>query len=140
MADPHDQRFTNAPHLGSDTPDRLAGAEQHDHHAGIFKIYMVVATVLAVCTASSFVFNYLVHEKSLSVVMGFVLILGVAVLKAFLVGFYFMHLKWDWRLLYFIILPVFILGVMMVIILMPDCVIGPGRDAAEIIEIAKEMP
>ena len=69
--------------------------------------------------------------------MGFVLILGVAFLKAFLVGFYFMHLKWDWRLFYFIIVPVFILGVMMVIILMPDCVIGPGRDAAEILDIAK---
>ena len=118
--------------------DTHAATDHHDdHHAGLFKIYMVVASVLAVCTASSFVFNYLVHEKTLSVVMGFVLILGVAVLKAFLVGFYFMHLKWDWRLLYFIIVPVFILGVMMVIILMPDCVIGPGRDAAEVIEIGK---
>ena len=37
--------------------------------------------------------------QRLSVVMGFVLILGVAFLKAFLVGFYFMHLKWDWRML-----------------------------------------
>ena len=139
MADPHDQRFTTTPHLGSATPDRLAGAEQHDHHAHLFKIYMVVATVLAVCTASSFGVNELVRHDLLSLAMGFVLILGVALLKAFLVGFYFMHLKWDWRLLYFIIVPVFILGVMMVIILMPDCVIGPGRDAAEAIEIAKEM-
>ena len=120
--------------------DPHAATDHHDdHHAGIFKIYMVVATVLAVCTASSFVFNKFVHEHLITAVMGFVLILGVAFLKAFLVGFYFMHLKWDWRLLYFIIVPVFILGVMMVIILMPDCVIGPGRDAAEAIEIAKEM-
>ena len=118
--------------------DPHAATDHHDdHHAGLFKIYMVVAAVLAVCTASSFVFNELVRHDSLSVVMGFVLILGVAVIKACLVGYYFMHLKWDWRLLYFIIVPVFILGVMMVIILMPDCVIGPGRDAAEAIEIAK---
>ena len=121
--------------------DPHAVADHHDdHHAGIFKIYMVVAVVLAVCTASSFVFNGMVHAKTLTVVTGFILILGVATLKAFLVGFYFMHLKWDWRLLYFIIVPVFILGVMMVIILMPDCVIGPGRDAAEALEIAKDQP
>ena len=137
MADPH---HSTEPHLGSSTPDHLAGAEQHDHHAKLFKIYMIVAVVLAVCTASSFVFNDLVRHGMLTVVMGFVLILGVAVLKAFLVGFYFMHLKWDWRLLYFIIVPVFILGVMMVIILMPDCVIGPGRDAAEAIQIGNELP
>ena len=118
--------------------DPHAAADHHDdHHAGLFKIYMIVAAVLAVCTASSFVFNDLVRHNKLSVVTGFVLILGVAFIKACLVGYYFMHLKWDWRLLYFIIVPVFILGVMMVIILMPDCVIGPGRDAAEAIEIAK---
>jgi cytochrome c oxidase subunit 4 len=137
MADPHLPNDPHLPQLGPTTPDRLAAAEHHDHHAGLFKIYMVVATVLAVCTGSSFVFNDLVRHNMLSVVMGFVLILGVAFIKAFLVGFYFMHLKWDWRLLYFIIVPVFILGVMMVIILMPDCVIGPGRDAAEALEIAK---
>ena len=127
------------PKMPYDTPmpDPIVAVEQHDHHAHLFKIYMVVAAVLAVCTGSSFVFNDLVRHNMLSVVMGFVLILGVAFLKAFLVGFYFMHLKWDWRMLYFIIVPVFILGIMMVIILMPDCVIGPGRDAAEAIEIAK---
>jgi cytochrome c oxidase subunit IV len=140
MADPHDPHYSTEPQLGPATPDRLAAAEQHDHHAHLFKIYMIVAVVLAVCTASSFVFNKFVHEHLLTAVMGFVLILGVAVLKAFLVGFYFMHLKWDWRLLYFIIVPVFILGVMMVIILMPDCVIGPGRDAAEAIVIGDELP
>ena len=102
-----------------------SGGDHGDHHAGLFWIYMSVALVLAVCTASSFIFNELVRHTMLSVVMGFVFILGVAILKSCLVGYYFMHLKWDWRLLYFIIVPVFILGTMMVIILMPDTVIGP---------------
>ena len=106
-----------------------SGGDHGDHHAGLFWIYMSVALVLAVCTASSFIFNELVRHTMLSVVMGFVFILGVAILKSCLVGYYFMHLKWDWRLLYFIIVPVFILGTMMVIILMPDTVIGPYRDA-----------
>src|SRR3954468_22919579 len=120
--------------------DPLAAAEHHDNHGNLFKIYMVVAADLAVCTASSCGVNEMGRHNMLGVVAGFLLILGVAVLKAFLVGFYFMHLKWDWRLLFFIIVPVFILGVMMVIILMPDSVIGPGRDAAEAIQIANEMP
>ena len=50
------------------------------------------------------------------------LILGVAVFKATLVGMYFMHLKFDWGKLYFMIFPAFILGVMMMMVLLPDIV------------------
>jgi cytochrome c oxidase subunit 4 len=57
-------------------------------------------------------------------VQSFALILGVAVVKATLVGMYFMHLKLDWGRLYFLIVPAFILGTMMMIVLMPDIVLG----------------
>ena len=127
MADP-----PRCPHRSS--------AEHDDHHARLFKIYMIVAAVLAVCTGSSFASTSWSATSRSAWSMGFVLILGVAVVKAFLVGFYFMHLKWDWRLLYFIIVPVFILGAMMVIILMPDMVVGPSRDANEASVIAAETP
>ena len=50
--------------------------------------------------------------------------MGVAVVKAFLVGLIFMHLKYDWGKLYFMIVPVFILGTMMMIVLMPDIVMA----------------
>lgn len=109
-----------------------------DHHGPTFKLYMIIAAALAVCTASSFVVNGQVTAGNLTAVMGFVLILGVAIIKAVLVGVYFMHLKWDWKKLYFVIVPVFILGVMMMIVLMPDSLIGPLNDANEAIEIAKE--
>ena len=46
MADPHDN-YSTEPQLGPATPDRLAGAEGHDHHAHLFKIYMVVAATSA---------------------------------------------------------------------------------------------
>ena len=112
-----------------------------DHHGpSLFKVYMIIAVILSVCTATSFGFNYLAHAEHISHFMSFVLILSVAVVKATLVGIYFMHLKWDWRLLYFLIFPAFILGTMMMVVLMPDILLGPLHDANEEIQIAREYP
>lgn len=117
-------------------------ADQHhagDHgHGDVFKIYMIVAGVLAVCTISSFFFNDMARAGSIATFTAFVLILGVAIIKAVLVGMYFMHLKWDWKMLYFLIIPVFIMGVMMMMVLMPDTVLGPLRDSTEAIQIESE--
>ncbi len=53
-----------------------------------------------------------------------VLIVLVAIIKAVCVASVFMHLKFDWGRLYCIVIPVSILAVMMVIVLLPDIVIG----------------
>jgi cytochrome c oxidase subunit IV len=106
----------------------------HAAHGDVFRIYMIVAVVLAICTGMSFLFNQTVHIKLLA----FVLILGVAILKAVLVAMYFMHLKWDWKMLYFLIVPVFILGVTMMVVLLPDVVLGAGHDAHEALSIESE--
>ncbi len=63
------------------------------------------------------------------------LILGVAIIKATLVAWIFMHLKWDWRLLYYLIIPAFILGAMMMVVLMPDILLGPLHDNQAEIQI-----
>jgi cytochrome c oxidase subunit 4 len=96
----------------------------HDeaHDARLMKIYRAVAIALAVFTASSFGVNWLVRDGHLSSTIGFLLILGVAIFKAVLVGMYFMHLYFDWGKLYFMIVPAFILGVMMMFVLLPDIV------------------
>ena len=106
------------------------------HHAGeehghLFQAYMVVAAALGGFTLSSFIVNYLVRTGHLSTMMGFTLILGVAVVKAALVGLYFMHLKWDWGRLFFMIVPAFILGAMMMLVLLPDTVFGWKHDVVE---------
>ncbi len=106
--------------------------EGHGHggHAGPnYTAYMVVAGALAVFTAASFVVNRFVTEHVIERHVGFTLILGVAVCKALLVGAFFMHLRWEWGKLYFMIVPVFILGTMMVMVLLPDAVIAWKRDA-----------
>jgi caa(3)-type oxidase subunit IV len=106
----------------------------HEHHGPTFRAYMIIATILAVCTSLSFLFNQTISVKFLA----FVLILGVAITKAVLVAMYFMHLRWDWKLLYFLIIPVFIMGTMMMIVLMPDILLNPSHERVEQYEMAKQ--
>jgi cytochrome c oxidase subunit 4 len=102
----------------------------HDHsHGPTFKIYVAIAVALAGFTIVSFVANNLVRKEILSAVAAFVIILGVAIVKATLVGMYYMHLKYEWGKLYFMIIPVFILAMMMMFVLMPDIVVAWHKDA-----------
>ena len=96
----------------------------HAHHGPTLQLYLMVGISLSVFTALSFVFNWMAREKMIGVETSFVLILGVAVCKAVLVGLFFMHLKYEWGKLYFMIVPAFILGAMMMFVLLPDIVIS----------------
>jgi cytochrome c oxidase subunit 4 len=95
-----------------------------DHHGPNVQAYLVVFGALSVFTVLSFVFNTMARAGTITHTFSFLLILGVAVIKATLVGLYFMHLKLDWGRTYFLIVPAFILATMMVIVLMPDIVLG----------------
>jgi cytochrome c oxidase subunit 4 len=114
MADTHDHG----------TPGAHDDVSRDTHGHEIFRAYMVIAVALGIFTAASFVFNYLAHPdvNKISRETSFVLILSVAVVKATLVGMYFMHLKFEWGKLYFMIIPAFILGFMMMVVLLPDIV------------------
>jgi cytochrome c oxidase subunit 4 len=100
------------------------------HHGPNFQLYMVVAAALAVFTLCSFLVNAGVHRGLFTHGQGFVLILGVAIVKAVLVAMFFMHLKFDWGKLYFMIIPVFVLGTMMMFVLLPDIVFAWHNEAA----------
>ena len=101
-----------------------AGA--HDHHGPNLQVYLVIGLALAVFTIVSFVVNGMVRTDPpvLTHTQGFAIILGVAVVKATLVGLYFMHLYYDWGKVGFMIIPAFILGTMMMFVLMPDIVLA----------------
>ncbi|MFL5244283.1 MAG: cytochrome C oxidase subunit IV family protein [Gemmataceae bacterium] len=103
----------------------MTDATHHEvHHGPNLQAYLVIGVALSVFTVVSFVVNYAVRDNLLTANLGFVLILAVAVVKAFLVGLYFMHLKFDWPKLYFMIIPAFILGAMMGLALLPDIVLA----------------
>lgn len=89
-------------------------------HGPDFQAYIAVFAILTVLTALSFVVNYFLGQNSTSAAI----ILGVAVVKALCVAVIFMHLRQDWGKLYFIIVPVVIMGIMMSIVLLPDIVLA----------------
>jgi caa(3)-type oxidase subunit IV len=100
--------------------------EAHDTEAHVTstKPYLVVFAALCIFTLISFVVNHQVTSGNLSSTTGFLLILGVAVIKALLVATYFMHLILDWNRLYFVIIPVCIMATMLVVVLLPDIVLA----------------
>lgn len=98
--------------------------DQHEHHGPDFKTYMIVAAALTIFTVVSFVVNGFVRADTLTPVSGFAIIMSVAVIKAALVSAYFMHLVMDWSKVYYFIIPAFILGAMMMVVLLPDIVLS----------------
>jgi len=94
-------------------------------HGPPVRTYLVIFVALLVFTSVSFIANWLAHPEVAVIgrVTSFVIILSVAVCKAVLVAMYFMHLKFEWGKLYFLVVPVMILTVMMMIVLLPDIVL-----------------
>jgi caa(3)-type oxidase subunit IV len=101
----------------------MAEAHEPGHHGPNLQAYLTVFGALAICTLLSFAVNAALGQnvRSASIIM------IVAVIKATLVAMIFMHLKWDWSRLYFLIIPAFILGTMMMFVLMPDIVFAWRR-------------
>jgi caa(3)-type oxidase subunit IV len=103
-----------------------------EHHGGAtVNVYLVVFLALCIFTALSFVVNLAEHTMGFGVLLGMAIILIVAVCKATLVAMYFMHVKWDWGKLFFIIIPVCILAVLMMVVLLPDMVVAWHHDVIE---------
>ena len=94
------------------------------HHGPNVQAYLVIFGALSIFTVLSFAFNGAARSDMISHTTSFVLILGVAVIKATLVGMYFMHLKFDWGRVFFMIIPAFILATVLVIVLLPDIVLA----------------
>ena len=67
--------------------------------------YIVIFVLLSIFTSISFLVNLFVRDSYIAVGTGFVIIMGVAVVKALCVVAYFMHLKWDWGRVYFLVVP-----------------------------------
>jgi cytochrome c oxidase subunit IV len=94
--------------------------ESHSHGPANTRPFILIFIVLCVFTAVSFIVNVFVREGHISTSAGFAIILGVAVVKSLCVATIFMHLKWDWSRLYFLIIPALVLAPMLVLALLPD--------------------
>ncbi len=95
-----------------------------EHHGPGVKAYLIVFSALALFTLVSFLANLIARKEVITPHESFVIILSVSVVKTCLVGAFFMHLIVDWRKVYYLIVPAFILGTMMMIVLLPDIVLA----------------
>lgn len=95
-----------------------------EHHGPDVRIYLVIFGALSVVTAITFSANFAARQGWIPEFASFLIILGIAIFKATLVAVYFMHLLFDWKRVYMMIVPALILGPMLVIVLLPDIVLA----------------
>lgn len=91
-------------------------------HPDMFRLYIMVFIALSIATAVSFGAYSLFGQGSTSLTI----IMIVSVIKASLVAYIFMHLKYDWGKVVGIMIPVVVMAIMFVIVLLPDIVFGWG--------------
>ncbi len=114
-------------HAPSATHDAAHDAHAHEGHISD-KTFMKVFGGLLVCTAMSYGTNRFFGSESIihtpNAVVNFLLIGMIACFKAFLVMYFFMHLKIDWRKVFVFLIPICILAPMVIIVLWPDIVLA----------------
>jgi cytochrome c oxidase subunit IV len=104
-----------------------AHAEEHPHpnYWAVFGVLSVL-TLVSFMTVQDFWLNN-VESDPLHPRSGPILVMLVAVAKATLVAMYFMHLKYDWFKLYFMIVPTLIMGTILMCALLPDMTFSQTR-------------
>jgi len=102
-------------------PSEIAEEHATEAHAP----YLTVWAVLAILTAVEYVYASALKDFFLVLLLG---LLFWAVIKAGLVGWFFMHLKFEGNWVYLVIVPAFILATILVLALMPDMAMQPETD------------
>lgn len=95
--------------------------DSHDQSAHV-KTYLRVFFALAVFTAMEYFYAQIFKDAFAVLVLG---LMTIAVVKAAMVGMYFMHLKYEGRWVYYMLIPAGILAVILVLALYPDIAMQP---------------
>ncbi|MFO0891315.1 MAG: cytochrome C oxidase subunit IV family protein [Isosphaeraceae bacterium] len=109
--------MADAPVLSTDMAEEL----EAESHAPYMKIWFI----LAVLTGVEWVYAYLFKDYFGLLVGGLV---GVALIKAGMVGWYFMHLKFEKKWVYILIVPACVMAVFLTLMLVPDMAMKPTVD------------
>jgi cytochrome c oxidase subunit IV len=91
----------------------VASAEE----AGAHVHYMLVWFGLAVLTAIEYFYAWGAQEWFVTLLTG---LMVLAIVKAAMVGWYFMHLKFEGKWVYILIIPAFVLAAILTFALVPD--------------------
>jgi cytochrome c oxidase subunit IV len=97
----------------SHSPSEVAAEHATEAHAPYLKVW----AALAVFTAIEYFYAYIFKDHFAILLTGLLL---WAVIKAGLVGWYFMHLKFEGPWVYILIVPAFVLATILVLACTPD--------------------
>ena len=99
----------------------------HDQemHAESHAPYLKVFFALAIFTAIEYFYARIFKDTFTTLVLG---LMFWAVIKASMVGWYFMHLKFEGRWVYYMLVPAGILAMVFIFTLTPDIGMTPGED------------
>jgi cytochrome c oxidase subunit 4 len=84
--------------------------------------YIRVWATLAVLTAVEYVYAFVFKDHFLVLVLGLV---SLALIKAGMVGWFFMHLKFEKRWVYILIVPACVMAIFLTLALYPDQAMKP---------------
>jgi cytochrome c oxidase subunit 4 len=117
------------------SPAEVAAEHATEAHAPYLKVFFA----LAILTAIEFWYAYIFKDAFGVLVFG---LMALAIIKAGLVGWYFMHLKFEGNWVYIMIVPALILATIIVLALSPDMVLKPvpEEDLGESIEEVYVVP
>jgi cytochrome c oxidase subunit 4 len=102
-------------------PTKMAASEIAEEHAAeAHAPYLKVWAWLAVLTALEYFYAMGLSKLFIVLISG---LLVLAVIKAGLVGWFFMHLKFEGNWVYILIVPAFVLATILVMALLPDMVL-----------------
>ena len=93
-----------------------------EHAAEVHAPYMKVWAALAVFTAVEYFYAFIFKDLFLILLLGLLL---WAAIKAGLVGWFFMHLKFEGPWVYMLIIPAFVLAAVLVLACTPDMAMKP---------------
>ncbi|MEA2630070.1 MAG: cytochrome c oxidase subunit, partial [Chloroflexota bacterium] len=91
-------------------------------HAESHAPYLKVFSALAVFTAIEYFYAHIFKDAFVVLVLG---LLFWAVIKASMVGWYFMHLKFEGKWVYYMLVPAGILAIILTSALIPDVAMQP---------------
>jgi cytochrome c oxidase subunit 4 len=103
------------------SPSEVAEEHATEAHAP----YLTVWAVLAVLTLIEYWYAFIFKNLFLILLLG---LLFWAVIKAGLVGWFFMHLKYEGNWVYILIVPAFVLATIFVLALTPDMSMQPETE------------
>jgi cytochrome c oxidase subunit IV len=113
------------------SPSEIAEEHEQEAHAP----YLLVWFWLAILTGVEYFYAMGLKDAFTILLVGLLILAGI---KAGLVGWFFMHLKFEGRWVYLLIVPAIILAMVLVLALVPDQSLKPADIEAE--ESAQVMP